>query len=382
MLALNPGANAPQEHGKTEIFKPLTFDGFRNGAETVDLALHSREQAVESLLEGRRQSLSPMGQNTLRVAFDHPSGTGHWLERLPGLLPHRLATRAPVPEQLLSFSHILPLVDTLKHLPHLVGHAPDTPFQSHRLPLLGFLLRPVHPVLHPHPPRLFQQIPLPGVTPVLDLPDLVARHHAILGDMELDVHHLRLSDVGTHALDVGRANIYGHLFDSLGMPVVKQQFRSKNLPNRGIPTGLDEEDPLGQQVSEHRQVVVPFAPVHLVATDPDHVAKAQPCMRRFHVGEEHSPNPRVSLVEDLANTLDRHLAHEGHSEGFELLGEVFAASFPRRSHTLISMAAYRMAFGCPLCRCNSPANASQTEASLPGVAKRTRLATRSANTVR
>jgi hypothetical protein len=52
------------------------------------------------------------------------------------------------------------------------------------------------------------------------------------------------------------------------------------------------------------------------------------------VGEEHSPHPRVALAEDLASTLDRHLSHEGHSEGFELLGEVLTAPLPRRSHTI------------------------------------------------
>ena len=118
------------------------------------------------------------------------------------------------------------------------------------------------------------------------------------------------------------------------MPVVTQQFRSKSLPNRGILAGRGEEDSLGQQVSEHRQVVVPFAPVHLVGTHPDHVIEAQPRMRRFHVGEKHPPHSRVALPEDLASTLDRHLAHEGQSEGFELLGEVLAASLPRRSHTI------------------------------------------------
>jgi len=46
------------------------------------------------------------------------------------------------------------------------------------------------------------------------------------------------------------------------------------------------------------------------------------------------PHPRVAFPEDLASTLDRHLSHEGQSEGFELLGEVLAASFPRRGHTI------------------------------------------------
>ena len=35
--------------------------------------------------------------------------------------------------------------------------------------------------------------------------------------------------------------------------------------------------------------------------------------------------PCVALTEDLAGTLHQHLAHEGQSESFELLGEVLAA---------------------------------------------------------
>ena len=69
-----------------------------------------------------------MGQYTLQVLFDHPCGTSHRLVQLTGQFPHRLDPRAPVPEQPLGFSHILPLVDTLKHQPHLVGHARHTPF--------------------------------------------------------------------------------------------------------------------------------------------------------------------------------------------------------------------------------------------------------------
>ena len=148
--------------------------------------------------------------------------------------------------------------------------------------------------------------------------------------MELVVHHLRVAEAIAHALEVGRAHVDGHVLDSLGMPVVTQRFRGKSLPNRGILAGRGEEDSFGQQVSKHRQLVVPFAPVHLVATNPNHVIEAQTSMRCFHVGEEHSPHPRVALPEDLVSTLDRHLAHEGQSEGFELLGEVLAASLPRR----------------------------------------------------
>ena len=118
------------------------------------------------------------------------------------------------------------------------------------------------------------------------------------------------------------------------MAVVSQQFRSKSLPNRGVLTGRSAEDPLGHKISEHRQVIVPFAPVHLVGTHPNHGVEAQPRMCRLHVGEEHPLHPRVALAEDLAGTLHGHLTHQGHCEGLEFLGEVLAATLPGRGHTV------------------------------------------------
>ena len=117
----------------------------------ASLTLHGREQAVETLHEGGRQTSSPMGLDPLQVTLDHPGGSGHRLEQFSGLSPHRVHPGAPVSEQLRGLLGILTLVDALKHQPHLVSHARHTPFQGHRLPLLRFFFRPVHSVLEPHP---------------------------------------------------------------------------------------------------------------------------------------------------------------------------------------------------------------------------------------
>ena len=71
----------------------------------------------------------------------------------------------------------------------------------------------------------------------------------------------------------------------------------------GILTGRGEEAPLGQHMIDHHQVVLPVPPIHLVGLYPNHVIEAQPRMRRFHVGEEHPPHPRVGLSADLVCTL-------------------------------------------------------------------------------
>jgi hypothetical protein len=110
--------------------------------------------------------------------------------------------------------------------------------------------------------------------------------------------------------------------------------RSKSRPNGGVLTGTSNEAPLGHKISKHCQVVVPFAPVHLVRSYPHHVVEAQLGINRFHLGEEHPPHSRVAIAEDLAGTLHRHFPHQGHGEGFELLGEVLAAPLPRWGHTV------------------------------------------------
>ncbi len=266
------------------------------------------------------------------MPFDHPGDSGHRFEHLPGLVTHRPHPRAPIAEQLPALRHILPFIDALKHQPHLVGHARHTPFQGHRLPLLGLLFRPVLPVLQPHPPGSFQLVALSGIGPALGLPILVAGLHPILDDVELVVHHLRIPEVFAHSLDVGHAHIDGRVSDGLRMPVVSLQFPSKCFPNRGILAGRGEENSLGHQIGKHRQVVVSLAPVHLVGTHPYHILKAQPLIRRLHVGEEHPPHPRIALTEDLTGTLHRHLPHEGQGECLELLSEVLAAPLPGGAH--------------------------------------------------
>jgi hypothetical protein len=125
----------------------------------------------------------------------------------------------------------------------------------------------------------------------------------ILDEVEPVVRHLSVPEVVAEALGLGGPHVDGHMLDGLGMAVVPQQFPSKKRPNRGSFTGCGKEDPLGHMISVHRQVVVSFAPVHLVGSNPDHVVEAQLGMPRFHVGEQHPPHPRAALAEDLASPL-------------------------------------------------------------------------------
>jgi hypothetical protein len=118
------------------------------------------------------------------------------------------------------------------------------------------------------------------------------------------------------------------------MPVMPQQFPCKCIPNRGILAGRGEGDSLGQKVCEHRQVVMSLAPVHLVGAHPHHVLEAQPLIRRLHKSEEHPPDPRVALAEDLTGTLHWHLPHEGQGECLDLRSEVLAAPLSGRGYSV------------------------------------------------
>ena len=151
-----------------------------------------------------------MSRDSLQVPLYHPGSSVHWLEQFFGLPPHRVHPIALFSEQLPSLPNILPLVDALKHQPHLVGHARHAPFQGHRNPLLRLLIRPVHPVLAPHPARPFKPAPFPGVGPARGFPYLVARLHHILDDVELCVHHLSVFEVVADALGVGGTHVGGN----------------------------------------------------------------------------------------------------------------------------------------------------------------------------
>jgi hypothetical protein len=92
--------------------------------------------------ESRSRPSISVGQDSLQVPFDRPGRSSHRLEQLPRLFPHRPHPRVPVAELLPNLLGILPLVDVLKHRPHLETDARYATLQDHQLPLTGFLFRP------------------------------------------------------------------------------------------------------------------------------------------------------------------------------------------------------------------------------------------------
>ena len=113
-----------------------------------------------------------MGQGYLQVTLDHLDSSGHRLYQFSGLAPDRVHPSDPFSEQISGLLGIFPVVATLKHEPYLISHTRRTPFHGHLLPLLGLLLRPVHLVLEPHPPRLLQLVPLASAGTAPGLPNL------------------------------------------------------------------------------------------------------------------------------------------------------------------------------------------------------------------
>ncbi len=268
------------------------------------------------------------------MTINHPGSSGHRLDQFSGLAPHRVHPGAPVSEQLPGLLGILPLIDALKHQPHLVGRARHTPFQGHRLPLLGFLLSPVHPVLEPHPPITLQPVPLPNIGPAFVFPNLVAPLHHILDDVELVVHHPSVPAVVAHSLGVGGAHFDGHIVNRLRVAVVPQQFRKRSQPNRRVPTGRNRKAPLGHKIREYFNYLLlragsfrwlpptPRSQNSTAHTPPSHGRRASStsaCRSRRGSGRHAS---RASP------------ASESRRVGPELLDEVLAAPLPGRSHTV------------------------------------------------
>jgi hypothetical protein len=150
-----------------------------------------------------------VGQNPLQVSYDHPGSSDNWLEQFSGLPSHRVAPSAPFSEDLRRLTGILRLVDAFNTQPHLVGHVRHALFQGCRIPLLGFLLCPVRPVLEPNLQFPLQQVSLPRVVTALGLLDPVARLHHILDDVGMIVLHPSVSEVIPDAPHVGDAKVDG-----------------------------------------------------------------------------------------------------------------------------------------------------------------------------
>ncbi len=85
------------EHGGHVFHRPVP----------VRLALRSREQAVESLHEGGRNFLGPVGQNSRQIPFDQSGDSDPRFEQLTGLIPDCPPPSAPVDKQLPGFLQIL-----------------------------------------------------------------------------------------------------------------------------------------------------------------------------------------------------------------------------------------------------------------------------------
>ncbi len=104
--------------------------------------------------------------------------------------------------------------------PHSVGRARGTSFQGYLLPLLGFIFHSVDPILELHPTRAIHQVPLTGLNPAIDLPNLVTSFHQIVEDLELVVHNPSVPEVVVHTTGVCSAHVDCHMPDRLEIPVV------------------------------------------------------------------------------------------------------------------------------------------------------------------
>jgi len=127
----------------------------------------------------------------------------------------------------------LPVVDAWTPQHPFAGHVCHMPFQGHRLPRLGFLLRRVHSVLAPHPANPLQKLPPPSVTPYLCPPDLAERIHPSLDDVKPVLHQSYPPQVDAHPIVEAGSRVDDPLLGGLGKSVGANQFRRKSSQKRG-----------------------------------------------------------------------------------------------------------------------------------------------------
>ena len=108
--------------------------------------------------------------------------------------------------------------------------SPVCPFQGNRLPLPDFLLRPVHPILEPHPSCSIQQSTLPGFSLTLGLPDLVSSLNHFRDNVKLVAHHPNVSKIIPGAPDVGYPHVDGYKLDRLRLLVCAAAIPPQKLP--------------------------------------------------------------------------------------------------------------------------------------------------------
>ncbi|NBV24234.1 MAG: DNA-binding response regulator [Proteobacteria bacterium] len=143
---------------------------------------------------------------------------------------------------------------------------------------------------------------------------------------------MRVAQLFPGALLIRLAQVHRHGRDSLGVPVVFEQFLRKAL-ERGVILALGGVDhPPRDQVGKHGQVVVAFAAVHLIDAQVRQLGEVQRGVGFGHRLEEQAPEPGVVFPENVAGLLHRHLAHQGQRKRLEVAGEVFAFAFPRQRH--------------------------------------------------
>lgn len=114
------------------------------------------------------------------------------------------------------------------------------------------------------------------------------------------------------------------------MAIVQAQRRSKVVETPMIAARGGEEHAALDQVGKDCEVVLSFADVHLVHSDPDHFGEIQNRVGIANVRPQQTPQTGIALAEDLPGPRHRHLPHQGQGERLELLGEVLTLALPGR----------------------------------------------------
>ena len=108
------------------------------------------------------------------------------------------------------------------------------------------------------------------------------------------------------------------------MAIVRFQRLDEPLPGGFILALRGEDDPLGQQVGKHADILMALTHAEFIDPHATHITKIGLGVGHLHVLEDHPPQPRVAFAHQLAHLAYRHLSRQQQCKGFKLPAEMSA----------------------------------------------------------
>lgn len=149
-------------------------------------------------------------------------------------------------------------------------------------------------------------------------------------DMEAVIADAGLRQGLCRALGVGRAHVHADVLDRSGVAPVSLQVVRKGRQRSMVAPGAGEEQALGIQIMDDRDVLMPLLGAGLVNTNSAHAAHVILGARQWDVMGDSCPKPFGRDAHQVRRLAHRQLPAQRQSQSLEQQGE--AAAFPRPRH--------------------------------------------------